>query len=434
MENSKNIIERWNQTRERGKTPRRHRKLIWISAISAVCLIAIIFGLFLFTDVIIKPVESVGVVNNTGDWAMFGRDLAHAGAADSVAPSIQGNVKTVLTAGAAIHSSPVIAKGIIYFGSQDYKLYAVNQATGQKLWEFKTGSWVESSPVVVNDIVYFGSNDGNFYALNAQTGAKIWSFKGKYPIRSSAAVADGRIYVGSDDYAVYALDAATGEKVWEFKTGDIVVSSPAVVNGIVCVTSSDGYYYSVNASNGRQRLAFPASRALISSPALVGTTAYFCNSDGSLNAIDIKARNWFGESKLRTPWAVLALYGDLPPPPPLSGYLWSLDLRGSTISSPIIDGNSLYLGVGSMVNSINIDSQSLKWSYNAGDQVNYAFPLSDTTVGAVTQNGHFFVLNSSDGQKISDIVVGTGKITSLPLVSNGTVYITSEDGHLYAVN
>jgi outer membrane protein assembly factor BamB len=131
---------------------------------------------------------------------------------------------------------------------------------------------------------------------------------------------------------------------------------------------------------------------------------------------------------------VLALYGDLPAPPPLSGYLWSIDLRGTTISSPVIDGNSLYLGVGNMVNSVNLDSKSLEWKYDAGDQVNYAFPLSDATVGAVTQNGHLLVLNAADGKKISDIVVGTGKITSLPLVSNGTVYITSEDGHLYAVN
>ena len=33
-----------------------------------------------------------------------------------------------------------------------------------------------SSPAVVNDVVYFGSGDGTVYAMNAGTGAKLWSY------------------------------------------------------------------------------------------------------------------------------------------------------------------------------------------------------------------------------------------------------------------
>jgi outer membrane protein assembly factor BamB len=61
---------------------------------------------------------------------------------------------------------------IVYIGSYDGTVYALNVNTGAKLWSFATGSSVISSPAVANGVVYVGSYDGNVYALNAKTGAK----------------------------------------------------------------------------------------------------------------------------------------------------------------------------------------------------------------------------------------------------------------------
>jgi outer membrane protein assembly factor BamB len=63
-----------------------------------------------------------------------------------------------------------------------------------KLWSFATGNLVRSSPAVV----YIGSWDDNVYALNASTGAKLWSFATANVVESSPAVANGVIYVSSD--------------------------------------------------------------------------------------------------------------------------------------------------------------------------------------------------------------------------------------------
>ena len=35
---------------------------------------------------------------------------------------------------------------------------------------------MQSSPAVANGVVYVGSSDGNLYALNASTGARLWNF------------------------------------------------------------------------------------------------------------------------------------------------------------------------------------------------------------------------------------------------------------------
>ena len=108
--------------------------------------------------------------------------------------------------------------------------------TNQLLWSYPTVNSVDySSPAVINGVVYVGSDDHYVYALNAATGAYIWSYKTGGSVDSSPAVANGVVYVGSEDHKVYALNAATGTKIWSYGTGDKVESSPAVANGVVYV-------------------------------------------------------------------------------------------------------------------------------------------------------------------------------------------------------
>ena len=75
-----------------------------------------------------------------------------------------------------MYSSPAVANGVVYVGSGDYNVYALDAATGAKLWSYHTGGAVYSSPTVANGVVYVGSYDYNVYALNAATGAKLWSY------------------------------------------------------------------------------------------------------------------------------------------------------------------------------------------------------------------------------------------------------------------
>jgi uncharacterized repeat protein (TIGR01451 family) len=49
----------------------------------------------------------------------------------------------------------------------DCNVYALNAVTGAKIWNYKTGDYVESSPAVANGVVYVGSDDGNVYALGS---------------------------------------------------------------------------------------------------------------------------------------------------------------------------------------------------------------------------------------------------------------------------
>jgi outer membrane protein assembly factor BamB len=64
-----------------------------------------------------------------------------------------------------VWSSPAVANGVVYVGSFDRKVYALNAKTGAKLWSYIIGSQIQSSPAVSNGVVYVGSVDSKVYAF-----------------------------------------------------------------------------------------------------------------------------------------------------------------------------------------------------------------------------------------------------------------------------
>ena len=97
--------------------------------------------------------------------------------------------------------------GLVYFLSADGNVYALNATTGAtpKLWSFKAVYWGDSSPAVANGVVYVGTQDQHIDALKAATGAELWSFTTGNAVLSCPAVANGMLYVGSGDGNLYAF-------------------------------------------------------------------------------------------------------------------------------------------------------------------------------------------------------------------------------------
>ena len=73
------------------------------------------------------------------------------------------------------------------------------------MWEFATGGRVDSSPVIAGDVVYVGSNDGNLYALNLADGTLLWKFTAGGHIVASPAISGKRLVIGSRDGVLYCL-------------------------------------------------------------------------------------------------------------------------------------------------------------------------------------------------------------------------------------
>jgi outer membrane protein assembly factor BamB len=177
-----------------------------------------------------------------------------------------GEMRWQFAAGGFVESSPAIgANRTVYVGSLDGKIYCLNTATGQKIWEFPTAFLgpVSSSPVIGPDgTVYVGSFEGRLYALSGLTGQAIWDFPMAPSVFSTAALAaDGTLYIGSSDGKVYALNASSGQEVWEFQTGGPVNSSPAIgADGTVYIGSSDGKLYALHGTSPLAQGPWPKFR------------------------------------------------------------------------------------------------------------------------------------------------------------------------------
>jgi eukaryotic-like serine/threonine-protein kinase len=163
-----------------------------------------------------------------GEDAMFRANPQHSGIYDAGGVLHFSNIKWKFHTDGSVISSPAIANGIVYVGSTDHNLYAVDVERGTLRWKFKTGSRVTSSPAVSGGLVYFESYDGNFYAVDAAketAGERRFAGKhlhGAFPVTetmpdpfdfylSSPALWNGAVYFGSGDGNVYALDAVSGQ-------------------------------------------------------------------------------------------------------------------------------------------------------------------------------------------------------------------------------
>ena len=132
-----------------------------------------IMGLFIGTCIVPgiseniqkNDIESVGVkitrgVDQSNDvtvsftkdvdwWPMFHHDLGHIGYSASKAPDTK-YIEWSYTTSLDLKSSPAIADGKVYVGSDDKNVYCLDADNGNKIWSYTTSGEVDSSPAIAD--------------------------------------------------------------------------------------------------------------------------------------------------------------------------------------------------------------------------------------------------------------------------------------------
>jgi outer membrane protein assembly factor BamB len=192
----------------------------------------------------------------------------------------------------AVESSPLLLDGVLYFGTFDHKLYALNAKTEKVLWSFATGDAVKGGPAYWNGTIFTGSYDGKVYAVDADTGRQVWSSSSRGGILGSGnfyatpAVAYGRIFIGNTDGRVYAYGAKTGHLLWAKKTGGYVYSSAAIADRTVYVGSYDKHLYALDAATGDVKWSFAANGEVSGAPTVMEGRVYFSTFARRTYALD----------------------------------------------------------------------------------------------------------------------------------------------------
>jgi outer membrane protein assembly factor BamB len=202
-----------------------------------------------------------------GGAIYVGSDDGYLYSIDTTSHALRWKFKT----GGLVRSVPAIDGALVYVASDDGDVYAVKTADGSQAWKADIGNaanprvlpdpgsitwdFHQSSPVVSGGVVYVGSADKNVYALDAATGATKWTFKAAGIVRDTPAVSGGVVYVGSwmdgmPYYStLYALDAKTGTRKWAFMgAGDH--PTPVVVDGTIYIGGRQAFLYAIDAQAG----------------------------------------------------------------------------------------------------------------------------------------------------------------------------------------
>lgn len=309
--------------------------------------------LILSVGLCITNIPSVSAV----DWLMFRQNPEHTGmTAEVVIPplTLLWNYTTL----GEVRSSPAVSGGVVYVGSTDQNLYALNASTGEQLWIYTTGGEVRSSPAVSGGVVYIGSYDSSVHAVNASTGERIWRYRTNWEVFSSPAVSGGVVYVGSRDNYVYALNASTGNLIWKYPTLGNVRSSPAVSGGVVYVGAKDGYLYALNATDGSLVWRYRAFEEINASPAVSEGVVYVGSWDTNLYAVD-------------------AVTGE---------QIWNYTTGDLILSSPAVSGSVVYVGSWTTnLYAVDAYTGALLWNYSTGHDIFSSPAVSD---GAVYVGSH----------------------------------------------
>jgi len=109
-------------------------------------------------------------------------------------------------------STPRVAANVVYVGSEDHRLYALDLLTGRQRWYLETGGAVTVAPAVAGGLVFVGA-DRRFRAVDAETGVEQWSANIGTAICPPVLLGP-TVFVATAEHELYALVTASGERRW----------------------------------------------------------------------------------------------------------------------------------------------------------------------------------------------------------------------------
>lgn len=318
--------------------------------------------------------------------------------------------------GATTGVPALAADGTVYFGggAPDRHLYAV-RPDGTLRWRFQAGGTIDNcSPAIGADgTIYFGASDGQVTALTPAGTIRWQRSIGTGTAAVSPAVGiDGTVHIHGLDGVLHALDGATGAIRWRTDVVATTFASPVIApDGTIYQMAGVGGLVALT-PGGTVKWRFTVASDAFSTPALDAAGNIYFTTYTSSRLYSVRPD---GTER----WNFAAASGSL------------------TSASPVLsaDGATAYFGSSNRVfHAVNTADGALRWRVTLGGSV-----VSSTA--AVDSSGAVYV-GAGDGRLYSINDVGTIRrswdtafpIRSSPTIVGRTLYVTSADQKLYALD
>ncbi len=180
------------------------------------------------------------------EWLSYGRNYEE----NRFSPLDQINKTTIDSLGLAwslklgtkrgLEATPLVANGIMYFTGTWSKAYAVDARNGELIWEYDPEvpkeygekvccDVINRGVAIYGDLIYLGTLDGRLIAIDAATGEKKWEVitvdqSEPYSITGAPRIVKGKVIIGNGGADlgvrgyVTAYNALSGEQEWRFYT------------------------------------------------------------------------------------------------------------------------------------------------------------------------------------------------------------------------
>jgi eukaryotic-like serine/threonine-protein kinase len=379
---------------------------------------------------------------------MFRFGAQHAGVCDTAGPATLPELKWKFKTGGPVFSSPAVVGGVVFIGSLDTNLYALDAESGVEKWRVTTGGPIRSSPAVVDGSVYCYSRDGFVYALMAAAGHEIWrckiaelaqtrSFDDYEYFDSSPTWVDGMIYIGSGDKNLYAINAQNGQVAWTFLAKSKISSPPAVAEGVAYFGVTDGNFYAVDTATGTNLWSFKTrgnpnngypKGDVLHAPVVLDGVVYFGSRDSAVYALDAAT----GKQK------------------------WRRDIMGGNnwaANSPAVHKGMGLLFIGSSITgalvALETSTGRQKWQFNTySGLAEYSSPaiadgIAYIGIGSVQVAVTAPALPKVVPGYVQAVDLATqkekwrlrfdGQVWSSPAVVDGSIYFGCLDGYVYSL-
>ncbi|MFF4235174.1 PQQ-binding-like beta-propeller repeat protein [Actinomadura geliboluensis] len=299
-------------------------------------------------------------------------------------------------------STPVVAGGQVFVGSEKRGLLAFDAKTGAPRWRYRTAQRIVTGPAVASGLVYALSQDGVLHAVNARTGKLKWR-RTVGNTQADPMVDRGLVFCGGD--ALQALDASGGAVRWQ-RGG--AAHTPAVADGMVYVPSGKRLA-AYDASTGRTRWTYQSPNGVQDATAANGMVCFADFQGEKVHAVDART----GKPR------------------------WTFDMGETATSRPVVTDRLVYVcDYGGKVSALEPATGTMRWQVQVEGEIHANPVLTGGTLyvpSGVYSNGGVYAIEAGTGRKVWRFWTAGG-IESGPAVADGVVYTGCKDGYLYALD
>ena len=316
-------------------------------------------------------------------------------------------------------------------------------------WQFKAGGAVPNQVAIVGDAAYFANDSGTLYAINWASGAKIWDQALKRGTTTGPVVADGRIYLVDEIGAVVALDPGSGSNLWESTSHYEGASQLISTDGSLYLGTGDGYLVAIDATSGAEpwKVKLTANGTSVHNPAAANGFVYAGTAGGGFVAVDTKTHQvaWTGDlhgddtgtAVASGGIAYIATGADAP-----SGTLHAYDAKtGKHLwdgPSPKLQAPTIVEGIGfsatadGLVDAIDTTTGALRWSIQLTGKIRPMAVVGPTLFLDSDQEHRVYAVEAATGNRLWQFDVD-GSNDCCVAVAKGAVFVGTMSGSVYSI-